>query len=44
MSELADVEQLIVAKGDEIRKLKADKADKAAIAPHVQDLKDLKER
>jgi hypothetical protein len=44
MSELADIEKLIVAKGDEIKALKASKADKEAIAPHVAELLALKEK
>lgn len=44
MSELADIEQLIVAKGEEIKILKANKADKETIAPHVAELLALKER
>mmetsp|Transcript_36891 Transcript_36891/g.80345 ORF Transcript_36891/g.80345 Transcript_36891/m.80345 type:complete len:379 (-) Transcript_36891:1-1137(-) len=44
MSELADIEKLIVAKGNDIRDLKASKADKATITPHVQELLELKTR
>lgn len=42
--ELAEIEQLIVAKGNEIRELKAAKADKAALLPHIEALNALKER
>ena len=37
-----DLEQKIKAKGDEIRQLKADGIDKAALAPHVEELLALK--
>lgn len=40
--EIAQVEEQIQAKGDEIRQYKADGMDKAALAPHIQELLALK--
>ena len=37
-----DIEQKIKAKGDEIRKLKADGIEKSELAPHIEELKALK--
>mmetsp|Transcript_5208 Transcript_5208/g.8013 ORF Transcript_5208/g.8013 Transcript_5208/m.8013 type:complete len:905 (+) Transcript_5208:75-2789(+) len=42
--QLIELEGLIAAKGDEIRQLKANKAEKDVINTHVQDLLALKER
>jgi WHEP-TRS domain/OB-fold nucleic acid binding domain len=41
-SDLTDLQDRIQKKGDEIRQLKADGIDKAALAPHVDELKALK--
>ena len=41
-SDIAEIESQIKAKGDEIRQLKADGIDKAALAPHVEELLALK--
>lgn len=40
--DIGDIEKRIQAKGDEIRKLKSDGIDKAALAPHVEELLALK--
>jgi len=44
MSEVDEIEKLIVAKAEEIRVLKSSQADKAALAPHINELIALKER
>ena len=44
MDALGELETLIVAKGNEIRDMKANKADKAAIKAAVDELLALKEK
>jgi hypothetical protein len=44
MPTVEDLKKLIVAKGEEIKKLKADKVDKEALAPHIAELLSLKEQ
>ena len=44
MSTVEELTSLIGKKGDEIRNLKANGADKEALLPHINELKDLKER
>ena len=44
MSDLNDLERQIIEKGEEIRLLKVNKADKATLQPHVTELLNLKER
>lgn len=43
-NEAAEIAEAIAAKGEEIRKLKAAKRDKQALAPHIADLLSLKEK
>ena len=44
MTDLVELENLIVAKGNDIREMKANKADKAVIKGAVDDLLALKEK
>jgi hypothetical protein len=44
MSTVEELTALINAKGEEIRVLKAEKASKEALTPHINDLLALKER